>query len=1164
MPGVASPGKTVTSVRILGGVHAVAADGSFVDLPSVSQRRLLAILAVHAPRRLRTEWLADTLGVSPGALRTSVSRVRASVGSDVLETSSTGYAIVGDVDASRFSRDAAVAAEAPAGDRVLAFQQALDAWNGPALEEFLGEEWADGHIARLTEIHAGTVDDLAHALIEGGRPGDAIAMLEEQVAAYPYRDRSRGLLIRAFAAAGRLAEALRAFQTYRRLLGEELGTDPSPSVVRIERRVATGWDGITTATVADVAGTPEPIHAAVELPLPDVLAYRTRFVGRVRELEALDRDLRLASDTGLRGVVVGGEAGIGKTTLLATFARSVADSGRATLAYGACDETGASLQPLRSILAACVDQASNGILVEHVVRCGGELVRICPRLAARVPTAPRPTESDDATEQFLAFEAASDLLRRVAEIRPLVLMLDDLQWAEPTGLLLLRHLARNLAGSAILLVVSSRDPVGDASDALRLALADLERGETRRVELAGLDGSELEDLVADLVGLKDGPGPDQVAEALLAQTAGNPLYASQLIRHWSDTGFDPDHAVVPPSLRDLVWGRVHTLGPDATVVLTAASVLGNECSEDVLVEMVELAAPVAVGAVDTAVRSGLLLDTASARRTLRFTHPLVADALYSDLGPARRARLHGSAADALAKNVDELPPGVVVQLARHCALAGWPTEARHWSTRAGDYALDHLSPSEAARHYQTALELAIADDRPEAERADLMTRLGDAQHRAGDAAALDTLQRAAEVAQQCGAPEVLVRAVLAADRGFARIEEGWQRYLALVEAALAVTDPADIATYARLRALLARSLMYAPDTARRYAAAREALDLAAEHGDPTVSAQVATLVVHALAGAASVELRARIAANGIVSAEATGDPGLRFGAYMIGYHVGVESADPAITAQCFGRMRATVGRLPGPRFRWTLGIIETFDAMMAGRLDDAERLATETLDLGLQIAAPDAFTFFAAQFFVIGTFGGRHAELLGVVEQTADDHPTVLPFRLAFAIVCAAVGRKAEAQEILDAGVSTRFGELGADNLWTTSIVAYAIIATELDDADAARVLLPLIEPYSADVSFNGVTSQGPIGAYVGKLASLVGEHEVAEHHLLAALEIATGFGWMYHRATTLFALAQNRHRQTGVIDDESGQWLREARELCVTGGFDAWAPRIAALADAR
>ena len=109
-----------------------------------------------------------------------------------------------------------------------------------------------------------------------------------------------------------------------------------------------------------------------------------------------------------------------------------------------------------------------------------------------------------------------------------------------------------------------------------------------------------------------------------------------------------------------------------------------------------------------------------------------------------------------------------------------------------------------------------------------------------------------------------------------------------------------------------------------------------------------------------------------------------------------------------------------------------------------------------------------------------------------------------------------------------------------------------------------MIEPFAEEVAFNGATSQGPVAAYAGKLATLLGQHEVAEQYLLAALETAAAFGWAYHRATTLFALAQNRHQQLGVLDDESDAWLTEASELCRSGGFQSWLSRIAALAGPR
>ena len=162
--------------------------------------------------------------------------------------------------------------------------------------------------------------------------------------------------------------------------------------------------------------------------------------------------------------------------------------------------------------------------------------------------------------------------------------------------------------------------------------------------------------------------------------------------------------------------------------------------------------------------------------------------------------------------------------------------------------------------------------------------------------------------------------------------------------------------------------MYTPDAARRLAAAHEALDLATEHGDPTLLAQVAPAVLYALWEPGRRELRSRVAAQAIRAAESTGDPRLEFSAHLSAYNMAVESADHAVAARSLARMRAIAHAVAEPRLRWTAGLYDTFDATMAGRLDDAEALATANLDLGMQIGAPDAFTFFAGQLFVIGTF----------------------------------------------------------------------------------------------------------------------------------------------------------------------------------------------------
>jgi predicted ATPase len=1040
-------------------------------------------------------------------------------------------------------------------------------WTGPVLEEFQGEEWARSESARLTEIHAGSVDDYIDQLISAHRATDAIAAAEVQIGHYPYRDRSRGLLIRALALAGRQADALRAFQTYRSLLVEEFGTEPSPEVVRTERRVATGWNGVDAAPEL-----PAPA-GAVDIPLPANLAHRVAFVGRLTEQEVLRSQLALVGESGLRCVVVGGEAGMGKTTLLAEFANSATSSALATVLYGRCDETSVPLEPFRSVLDACVEHAPLDLITEHVAHFGGELTRLCSRLASRVATTPAPTSSDDATERFLTFDAAIDVLRRIASRRPLILILDDLQWAEPTTLLLLRQLVRALADAPVLVLVSRRDPGEKTSDQLRTALAELEHGEISHLQLTGLNESELAELVVAATRAAPDPELRRVTGRLRDETAGNPLYASQLVRHWMDLGRAAGAAEgsqgrptmvmpegVPPSLREVVWSRVRTLGQDVFAVLAAASILGLEFPEDVLLETLNLPEETVRGALDAAVAAGILIDLRSVRRAMRFVHALVANAMYSEIGPSSRARMHERAVRALTRDGESLHPDVVLQLARHCTLAGLPEEALQWSVSAGDHAFAHLAPTEAALHYQVALNAAEALHRPDAQLADLLVRLGHAQFRAGDPQAQANLVQGAMLARRTGQNQTLIRAALAADLGVIRIG-GFVQESEIVESALKVADPAEIATYARLLALLSRSLTFTPDRERRVTLAHRALRMAEESDDANLLAVVAPAVLNALWAPGNERLRHEVATRALLAAEGSGDPLLQFNVNLVARQVAIESGDPVMVAHTLTRLRATAQNVGEPYLRWLIVVCETFDAMMEGRLLHAEALAAEALDFGLQIAAPDAFTIYAALVFVLRTFAGRHAELFPLVEQAARENPTVLPFKLAHGIICVAVDKTDAAHEILQEGMKSGFAEIALDNFWMTSVIAYVIITIELDDREAAAQLLPLIEPHASVISYNGATSQGPVSAYVGKLASLLGRYDEAENHLRAALATATAFGWTYHQATTLFTLAQTRSRQLGELDEEGRSWLSEASELCRAYGFQSWLIEIDDLA---
>jgi DNA-binding SARP family transcriptional activator/tetratricopeptide (TPR) repeat protein len=1140
----------LASVRLLGPVQLLGARGEVMDVPSAAQRRLLGVLAIHASTPVRTEYLCGVLGVTAGALRTSVSRLRRLVGDGSLRTTVSGYRLDATVDA------ALACAELQAADGDPArIARALERWVGDALEEFCDEAWAVGEAVRLNVIRATAVEDLGEALLVARRPDDVLAVLEPHIVKHPHRDRPRGLIIRALAASGRRTEALRAFQRYRDELAETVGTEPSAELQDIDRRVATGWDGMQDRPSG--AGATSVAHSAPHAapPLHEVLAAVPASVGRRQELQILAAAADDARQRGARAVVVSGGSGIGKTTLLATFARELSGW---DLFYGRCDEhVVVPFHPFQAVVARLVDTLPGPVLLAHTAAHGGDLLRLLPHVAARVGL-PVPADGDDPTARHRLFDAVLDVIRRAADIAPLVLVLDDLHWAEPAALDLLRYLFEHMGDTPVLFVLGSRN-----SDPLTPALSG-----TTRIELDGLDLDELAALVherlPDTVGRDVGP----IVAWLHTETAGHPLFAEHLLRHWIETGqlsvdaevVEPMPAIgeqLPPRLRELVWHRVAALGPDAQPVLTAAAVFGLQFNQWALAAMTDLPDDRVAALLARAVCAGILADQPSLSGNVRFTHALVAKALEADLGSRTAAALHALAFHSMlaagATPSVELTP----QLVRHAELGGLLDEAQRWATTAGELALSDLAPSEAVRWFGKALDHASALGRPDAERADLLVRLGEAATRAGDPTALETIRRGADLAQDCGADGTLIRAALATTRGSLRsLWSGEQ--LAIVEAAVARAGEADLATRARLTALLAQSLGHTGQTDRRQAAAREALELARSSLDPMLLIRVAPDVLYALWTPGSAAARAELAAEVTALVDEVHDPHLAFVVHHVSYGAATCVGDASGAARYSERLHEIADEIGEPSMRWHVGVLDAYVATMEARFHDAERIANATLELGMQIGDPDAFGVFAAQFFFFGTFAGRHAELLPVIQQIIDTDPNVEPlFRAGHALVCCEVGRPEVGHALLREAMAAGLHAISQDSWGSTTLIAHAVLAIELDDVAAAEWLLPEIEPIAGEVSFNGVTSQGPVSAYVGKLSSLLGRHDHAERHLLDALRTTEAFGWQYHRATTLIALAQNRRRAAGTLDVRAAHWLSEAEALCANHGLASWTRRI-------
>ena len=229
-------------LQVLGPIEAVNGSGERVDLGGPTQRRLAAILAVKAGQVVSSERLGDTLGLSPGGVRTAVRRLRQVLGNEAVATVPPGYVLCpAETDVAAFTAMVEDADQAAPGEAAALLTRALGLWTGAALEEFADEPWAQAAAAGLEEQRVAAEEARAEARLACGGFAEVAAEMAVLIQDHPYRDGPRGLLMRALAGQGRQTEALRSYQAYRTLLAEEAGTEPSRQLRDLESRIATGW-----------------------------------------------------------------------------------------------------------------------------------------------------------------------------------------------------------------------------------------------------------------------------------------------------------------------------------------------------------------------------------------------------------------------------------------------------------------------------------------------------------------------------------------------------------------------------------------------------------------------------------------------------------------------------------------------------------------------------------------------------------------------------------------------------------------------------------------------------------------------------------------------------------------------------------------------------------
>ena len=362
------------------------------------------------------------------------------------------------------------------------------------------------------------------------------------------------------------------------------------------------------------------------------------------------------------------------------------------------------------------------------------------------------------------------LLAAASQHQPVVLVFDDLQWADKGSLLLLRHLASAAQSMRVLVLGTYRDSELSPTHPLTDALAALHR--QRGISYIGLNGLDDTGVVSFLEAAAGQTLDDtavRLAHTIFRETDGNPFFVGEVLRHLSEIGAiyrdttgrwvaadSLEQLALPDSLRMVIGARVGRLGKEAGRVLSTASVIGRDFDLDLLVRATNATEDDLLDVLDAAAGVALVRELPGRPGRYLFSHALIQHTIYEDMGPTRQARAHRRVAEALEELCGNDPAARVGELARHWTAATQPiemTKAIGYSRQAGDAALAALAPADALHHYAQALDLYSQADDPDLSLGlDLAIGLGTAQRQTGDPAFRETLLDAARGRRRSATP----------------------------------------------------------------------------------------------------------------------------------------------------------------------------------------------------------------------------------------------------------------------------------------------------------------------------------------------------------------------------------------------------------------------------
>jgi DNA-binding SARP family transcriptional activator len=1079
-------------VAVLGPIRAEL-DGAEVDLGTPKQRALVAALALSAGRPVPVDTIVDLLwGDAPpggvaGTLQAYVSGLRRVLEphrerrapATVLVTASPGYALrleLGALDAERFEQavdeqhrlvqlSAGVGPAVLSGDELATCVSHLDdtlaLWRGTPYAELDDAPAAVAERTRLDELRLVALEDRAVAELALGHHSTVAADLEAMTAAHPLRERLWSLRALALTRSGRQADALQVLREIRDVLDEELGIEPSAELRDLQTAVLRQDPSLDWVAPPRRPGAPVvPLRPRPAPPAPGT-GPAWPMIGRDDDLAALHDAWDRARDGTAAFVVLTGEPGIGKSRLAAELI-GLARSDGAGVCVGRCsqDDGAPPLWPWGQVLEG---------------------------LGADLPH----TEDDDDVAQFAAFQRIVQTIRDAARERPVVVGLDDLHWADPCSLRVLRLLVETVEDDSLLVVTTWRDsPEPDA--ALGDVAEALARRHAVRRELRGLTAEDVAEVFATVA--RNRPNPEQ-ADALHERTDGNPFYVVEYARlagERADLSRLLTEEQPPAGVHEVLTRRLSRL-PDATVsALRTAAIIGRRFDAATLARAARIDEDELLDVVDPAEAAGLVREVGIGQFT--FAHALVRDTLVSGLTATRRARSHARVAEAL----DERPDRAA-ERALHWQAAGPSYAARTWraSVEAAGESRRVYAHQQSAFLLQAAL--AAMEEDTEAtprERYDVLMLLVDAYRWSAMWSELvATVEAALRVAREdLGDVELTARAAGATSQGALWQSAGHgqvhEEVVGALRWSLERLPSDDGATRCRAMLALANELVHGAPLAERQELADEALAMARRLGDEALVLDACQVAFASTWWAGTAKRRLELADESLELARRLRQDESEVVSACLRAVVLGELGRPAEMAAAseVARERAELLRIP-----YGLLVVENLLFpwhVMAGRVDESRATMARIEALEAQVSLDPAESAVAGAYVVLGMWredDGRGASIL----QSMEGGPVPVTATVVAALWRA--GRTEEARAHRDAH------EIRLDGEDTFSLLNWSMageVALHLEEPDLASAAHRLLLPYAGQSCCVGSGfASGPVDLYLACAAAAAGEPARATAH---------------------------------------------------------------------